>query len=79
MANAPVPVTEIANIKIPVDLKLQLRTHAGSLIFTYITNDTLFMHRIKKHNSVSNFFSNLTIIYFLPVLQLQADWMRIYR
>ena len=33
-ANAAVPVTANINIKVPVNIKLQLRGHTGSLIFT---------------------------------------------
>ena len=34
MAHASVPVTENANIEVPVDLKLQLRRRTGILIFS---------------------------------------------
>ena len=34
VANAPVPVTANTDIKVPVDLKLQLGRHTGTLIFT---------------------------------------------
>ena len=34
VANAPVPVMANTNIKVPVDLKLQLRGHTSTLIFT---------------------------------------------
>ena len=34
VANAPVPVMANKNIKVPVDLKLQIMGHTGNLIFT---------------------------------------------
>ena len=34
MAKAPVLVTANIHIKVPVDLKLQLSRHTGTLIFT---------------------------------------------
>ena len=34
VANAAVPVTSNINIKVPVNVKLQLRGHTGSLILT---------------------------------------------
>ena len=34
VANAPVPATTDMNIKVPVKLKLQLRRHTDTLIFT---------------------------------------------
>ena len=33
VANAPVPVMGNTNIKVPVDLKLQIRGRTGNLIF----------------------------------------------
>ena len=36
MANAPIPVTGNIIIKVPLDLKLQLRRHTGTLMFIYI-------------------------------------------
>ena len=36
VANAPIPATVDMNIKVPVDLKLQLRRHTGTFIFTSI-------------------------------------------
>ena len=56
MANAPVPVTADVNIKVRVDLNLQLRRHTGTLIFTSIhpdvSNDSFFMKRIEQNNSI---------------------------
>ena len=34
MTGAPVPVTANMYFKVPIDLKLQLRRHTGTLIFT---------------------------------------------
>ena len=34
VTNAPVPVTADMNIKVPVKLKLQVRRHTATLIFT---------------------------------------------
>ena len=34
VSNAPVPVAANVNVTVPVDLKLQLRRHIGTLIFT---------------------------------------------
>ena len=34
VANTPLPVMVNTNIKVPVDLKLQIRGHTGNLIFT---------------------------------------------
>ena len=34
VANAPVPVMANTNIKVAVDLKLQIRGHTGNLMFT---------------------------------------------
>ena len=34
VANAPALVTANTNVKVPVDLKLQLRRHTRTLIFT---------------------------------------------
>ena len=71
MANTPIPVTTNINIKVPVNLKLQLRGHTGTLIFTQIYPMYLrfifFKDEIKKI-ILSEFFSNLAIIFFLPVL-----------
>ena len=36
VANAPIPAMVDMNIKVPVDLKLQLRRHTGTFIFTSI-------------------------------------------
>ena len=36
VANAPIPATVDMNIKVPVDLKIQLRRHTGTFIFTSI-------------------------------------------
>ena len=36
VTNAPVPVRANINIKVLIDLKLQLRRHTGTLIFAYI-------------------------------------------
>ena len=46
--NAPVTVMADMNIKVPVNLKLQLRRHTGTLIFIYfntpdISNDSFFI------------------------------------
>ena len=78
VTNTPVPVTKNANIKVLVDLKLQLRRCTNTLIF-YLnicdaSDDSFFMYRIEINVSVWNFFSNLTNIYFLPVLSLQIGW-----
>ena len=34
VSNAPVPVVANTNIKVPLDLKLQIRGHTDNLIFT---------------------------------------------
>ena len=44
VANASVPVTVDMNIKVLVDLKLQLRRHTGTLIFTSIHLMYLMIH-----------------------------------
>ena len=83
VANTPVPITTDMNIKVPVDLKLQLRRHIGTLIFTSIHLMYLMIHllcrELKKLIISELFFSNLTIIYFLMALQLQTKWMTVYR
>ena len=74
VANAPAPVTADMNIKVLVNLKLQPRRHTDTLIFTTIHLMYLMIHflcrKVKKKNSIWKGFSNLTFIYFLPVLQL---------
>ena len=56
VANAPVPVMANTNIKVPVDLKLQIRGHTCNLIFTYIYLMYLltpfFVYRIEKKNKL---------------------------
>ena len=68
---------------IPINLKLQFRRHTGTLIFTYLNisdvlNDSFLFIELKK-KILSDFFSNLTIIYFQPVLKLQTNWMIVYQ
>ena len=67
-------------IKVPVNLKLQPRRHTDTHtdIFTFIHLMYLMIHflcrKFKKKIIVSDkFFSNLTFIYFLLVLQLQIN------
>ena len=76
MADEPVPATADMNIRVPVNLKLQPRRHTGTL-FTLIHLMYLMIHflcrKLKKNNSICKVFSNLTFIYFLPVLQLQTN------
>ena len=52
VANAPVPVMANTNIKVPVDLKLQIRGHTCNLIFTEVYLMYLltpfFVYRIEK-------------------------------
>ena len=73
VANAPVSVTGDMNIKVPVKLKLQLRRHIDILIFTSIHLVYLMIWflcgELEKIIVSDFFFSNLTVIYFLPVLQ----------
>ena len=60
MANAPIPVMADMNIKVPVDLKLQLKRHAGTLIFTSIHLMYLMIHflcrELKKITVSKDFF-----------------------
>ena len=77
-------VTAIISIKILGNLKLQLKEiHQYFYIYlnkSDIPNDSFYyMYRIEKSNSVFFFFSSLTVIYFVPVLQLQANWMMVYQ
>ena len=67
-------------IKVSVNLKLQPRRHTDTHtdIFTFIHLMYLMIHflcrKFKKKIIVSDkFFSNLTFIYFLLVLQLQIN------
>ena len=69
VANSPVPVTADMNVKVPVNLKLQPRRHTDTLLFTTIHLMYLMIHFLCRKLKKS--FSNLTLIYFLPVLQLQ--------
>ena len=55
MANASVPVTANINIKVPEDLKLQLRRYTRTLIYSNkydIANASFFMYRIVKSSTV---------------------------
>ena len=70
VANAPVLVTANINIKVLVDLKLQLRRFKSILNISRVSNNSFFMWRIEKEIIVSEFLLNLTNIYFLPVFQL---------
>ena len=74
VTNALVPVTADVNIEVPVNLKLQLRRHTGTLIFTLIHLMYLMIHflcrKLKKIIASENFFK--FDIYFLLVLQLQT-------
>ena len=50
-------VTLFYGIKVPVKLKLQLRRHTDTLIFTlihlmHISNDLVFMWRIEENHSI---------------------------
>ena len=59
MANAPIPVMVDINIKVPVDLKLQLKRHTGTIIFTSIHLMYLMIHflcRELKKITVSEIF-----------------------
>ena len=77
-------VTANISIKILGNLKLQLK-EIRQYFFIYlnksdIPNDSFYyMYRIEKSNSVFFFFSSLTVLYFVPVLQLQANWMMVYQ
>ena len=77
VANALVPVMADMNIKVLVNLKLQPRRHSNTLRFTSIHLMYLMIHflciKLKKNDSICIFFSNLTFIHFLPVLQLQTN------
>ena len=60
LSNAPVTVMTDMNIKVPVDLKLRLRRHTGTLIFTSIHLTYLMIHflcrELKKIIVSENFF-----------------------
>ena len=59
VANVPVPVTADMNIKVPVNLKLQPRRHADTLIFTSIHLMDLMIHflcRKLKKITISEIF-----------------------
>ena len=77
VADALVPVMADMNIKVLVNLKLQPRRHSNTLRFTSIHLMYLMIHflciKLKKNDSICIFFSNLTFIHFLPVLQLQTN------
>ena len=65
------------NIKRQVGLKLP-RRHTGILTFKYLMIHFLYIE-LEKVIPSEFFFSNLPIISFLPVLQLQAIWMMLYQ
>ena len=56
VANAPVPVMANTNIKVPVDLKLQIRGHTGNLISISDVLNDFFMYKIEKKILVYEFF-----------------------
>ena len=60
VTNALVPVTADVNIEVPVNLKLQLRRHTGTLIFTLIHLMYLMIHflcrKLKKIIVSEKFF-----------------------
>ena len=75
-------VTADMNIKVPLNLKLQPRRHTDTLIFTLIHLMYVMIHFLCRRLEkiivyISTFFSNLTFIYFLLVLQLQTNSMAV--
>ena len=67
VANAPVPVTADMNIKVPVNLKLQSRRHADTLIFTSIHLMYLIIHFLYRKLKKKLYLKIFSILTFLPV------------
>ena len=67
VANAPVPVTTDMNIKVPVNLKLQSRRHADTLIFTSIHLMYLIIHFLYRKLKKKLYLKIFSILTFLPV------------
>ena len=67
MTNGPIPVTADMNIKVPVNLKLQSRRHADTLIFTSIHLMYLIIHFLYRKLKKKLYLKIFSILTFLPV------------
>lgn len=73
--NAPETATANANIKILVDLKLQLKRHTSTHIYLNTSDVLNDLEKVRASKKIFS-FNNIT---FLPVQQLQTNWMKVYR